>query len=115
MAETREDRAWDRITDAIDTKFGIMKHGRSTRPVEDAGNLTEHVSFVTFERDGQMYKLERVAGPAIIDRKAIGGYRVGSELRQQNVYDPEETSFRTNVYKQEGGEWVGINPEELGL
>jgi hypothetical protein len=110
-----EDKGWERIVDAIDTKFGVADHGRSTRPVEDARELTEKIAWIVFERDGQRYKLERVAGPAIINRRTIGSRRIGSDVRYENVYDPEETTFHTNLYRQVGGEWEGINPEELGL
>ena len=110
-----EDKVWDRIVDAIDTKYGVAGHGRTKRPLSDKHDLTEHFSHVEFERNGERYKLERVAGPAIIDRKTMGSKRIGSDVRFENVYDPEETSFRTNLYRQEAGEWVSVNPEELGL
>jgi hypothetical protein len=111
-----DDKAWDRIVDAIDQKFGIKDHGRSKRPVEDAHELTEHVSYVVFERDGQAFKLERVVGPAIIDRKTVGARRAGATVHYQNIYDPEETSARTNLFRQDGaGEWEQIDPSALGL
>lgn len=111
----QEDKGWDRIVDAVDAKFGIKDHGRSKRPVEDARHLTENVSFVVFERAGERYKLERVQGPAIIDRKTIGARRAGADVRYENVFDPTETSFRTNLYRDEAGEWVAIDAKELGL
>jgi hypothetical protein len=111
----QEDRAWDRIVDAVDTKFGLIDHGRSKRQVDDAHHLTEHISYVVFERGGERYKLERVQGPAIIDRKTIGARRAGATVQYQNVYDPEDTSFRTNLYKDDGGDWEPIDPSALGL
>jgi hypothetical protein len=110
-----EDKGWERIVDAIDTKYGVTDHGRSSRPVEDARELSEKVAWIVFDRDGQRYKLERVAGPAIINRRTIGSRRIGSEVRFENVYDAEETIFKTNLYRQEAGEWESVNPEELGL
>ncbi|HSX02478.1 MAG TPA: hypothetical protein VLI05_04160 [Candidatus Saccharimonadia bacterium] len=110
-----EDKAWDRIVDAIDTKYGVASHGRSTRALPDHHELTERVSFIEFERGRQRFKLERVAGPAIIDRKTFGSKRIGSDVRYENVYDPEEISFRTNLYRQEAGEWTAIDASELGL
>ena len=110
-----EDRGLERIVDAIDTKFGVHDHGRTTRPVEDARDLTEHVAWIMFERAGERYKLERVTGPAIINRRTIGARRAGAEVRYENVYDPGEVSHRTNLYRQTGGEWESISPDELGL
>jgi hypothetical protein len=111
----QEDRAWDRIVDAIDQKFGVKEHGRSQRPVADNQELTEKVAFITFDREGETYKLERVQGPAIIDRKTLGARRAGATVHFENVYDPEETSFRTNLYKHDGMDWVALDPKELGL
>ena len=111
----QDDRAWDRIVDAIDTKFGLEHHGRSKRPVEDAPELTELVSFVEFNRDGERYKLERIQGPAIIDRKTMGARRAGAVTRVENVYDPADTSYRTVVYKKSGEDWEEIDPSNLGL
>jgi hypothetical protein len=111
----QDDRAWDRIVDAIETKFGLTKHGRTKRAVEDAPELTEYVSFVIFTRDGETLKVERVQGPAIIDRKTMGARRAGATTRVENIYDPEEISLRTNLYRQDGADWERIDPSALGL
>jgi hypothetical protein len=110
-----DDRGWERIVDAIDTKFGVADHGRETRAVEDARELTEKVAWIAFDRGGERYKLERVTGPAIINRRTIGSNRIGSDVRFENVYDPDETTHRTNLYRKDGEEWESINPDELGL
>jgi hypothetical protein len=111
----QDDKAWDRIADAIDTKYGLVEHGRSKRPVEDANELTEFVSFIVFDRDGERYKVERIQGPAIIDRKTIGARRAGATVRMENIYDPDEVSFRTNLYRKAGEDWEEIDPSALGL
>ena len=111
----KDDKAWDRIVDAVDQKFGLKSHGRGKRPVEDAPDLTEHVSYVIFERDGEEFKLERIQGPAIIDRKTMGARRAGAVTRVENVYDTSETSFRTNFYRHVGENWEVIDPGALGL
>jgi hypothetical protein len=111
----QDDRAWDRIVDAIEQKFGLVEHGRSKHPVDDEHELIEYISFVVFARDGERYKVERVQGPAIIDRKTMGARRAGATTRVENVYDPDEVSFRTNLYKDNGGEWDPIDPSALGI
>jgi hypothetical protein len=110
-----EDRGWNRIVDAIDTKFGIDKHGKSERKVEDAMHLTEKVSYIEFERTGQPYRLERITGPAIIDRRTVGARRAGSTIKFENVYDPTEVGHKTIVFKKINGEWEKISAEELGI
>jgi hypothetical protein len=110
-----DDNAWDRIVDAIDTRFGLDKHGRSERHIEDHLDLTEKVAFIEFTRDGEKYRLERVTGPAIIDKKSIGGRRVGAELRYENIYDPHEITHRTNFFREDAGEWIKTDPTSLGI
>ncbi len=110
-----EDKAWERIVDAIDLKYGLIKHSRGTRPVPDASDLTEQVASVIFERAGEQYKLERVQGPAIIDRRTVGARRAGATTHIENIYDPTQTSLRTNVFRHQAGEWVAIGLDELGL
>lgn len=111
-----DDRAWDRIVDAIDSRYGISDHGRTSRAVADSPDLTEKVSYITFDKDGQTLKVERVQGPAIIDRKTVGARRAGASVHYQNVYDPDETSFRTIVYRENSaGEWDEVSLEALGL
>ncbi len=109
------DSSWDRITDAIEANFGLIDHGHLTRPVEDGHDLTEKVAFVVFERGGERFKLERVTGPAIIDRKTFGSKRIGSDVRFENVYDPDEIAHKTIVNKFVNGEWVVVDAESLGL
>ena len=111
----QDDRAWDRIVDAIEQKFGLEEHGRSKRPIEDAPDLTEYVSFVIFNRDGERLKLERIQGPAITDRKTMGARRSGASTRVENVYDTSEVSFHSNLYRWDGVEWESIDPSVLGF
>ncbi|MBW4061941.1 hypothetical protein HJC99_05210 [Candidatus Saccharibacteria bacterium] len=110
-----DDTSWDRIVDAIEGNFGLDNHGRLNRPIADHLDLTEQVAFIEFTRDGDKYRLERITGPAIIDKKAIGGRRVGAELRYETIYDAHETARHTNYYKDDGGEWVKLDPSALGL
>ena len=110
-----DDTSWDRIVDAIDSKFGLDKHGRLERHIEDHLDLTEKVAFIEFTKDSDKFRLERVTGPAIVDKKAIGGRRVGAELRYETVYDPSEIVHRTVFLKDDGGEWVKLDQSALGL
>ena len=110
-----DDRAWDRITDAIDAKFGIERHGRLERKLADALHLTERVAFIEFLRGGTLFRMERVTGPAIIDRRTVGAKRAGSDIRFENIYDPDELAHKTLVFKEAAGEWVPVTMDELGL
>lgn len=111
----KDDKAWDRIVDAVEQKFGLKEHGRTKRPLDDAPDLSEFVSFVIFERAGEEFKLERVQGPAIVDRKTMGARRAGSVTRIENVYDTSETSFRTDMFRRVGTDWQPLDPSALGI
>lgn len=109
------DNTWERVADAIDVKFGITKHGKSKQPVPDKPELEQEVSFICFTKDGDDYKLERIAGPAIIDRKSIHGRSATSGVRFENVYDPTDISYKTNLYRQTGEDWEPVETGEMGL
>lgn len=109
------DAGWDRLVDAIDLKFGIEDHGRGTEPLPDRADLTQTVQFVTFKKDGQLFKMERITGPAIIDRKSHYHKAAGQAVRFENVYDPNETSHKTNFYAQGSGGWEPIEASQLAL
>jgi len=110
-----DDKGWDKLVDAVDIKFGIIKHGRSDEPLLDRSDLTQHVQFITFERDGETYKMERVTGPAVIDRKSHYHKAAGSGVRFENIYDPNEISHKTNFYKKDGDDWEPVSLEELAI
>jgi len=107
--------SWDRLTDGIDVKFGITKHGSEKRPLEDNPNLRADVQFVEFERAGENYRLERITGPAIIDRKSFGAHRIGANVRFENVYDPAETTSKVAVLKQSGDGWDLVDLTDIGI
>jgi hypothetical protein len=109
------DTAWDRLTDAIDIKFGLNRHGRLERPLDDAPHLREQVQFVEFERAGQTYRLERSTGPAIVERKAIGGHRIGASVHYQNTYDATEEQSKVRLLQQAGSDWEPVEIDQLGL
>ena len=107
--------SWDRLTDAIDVKFGIARHGREERPLEDVPDLKAKVQYIEFVRAGETFRLERITSPAIIDRKSIGSHRIGSSVQFQNIYDPTELSSRLVVLHQDGENWVPVELEALDL
>lgn len=110
-----DDASWDRIVDAIDTSFGLVDHGRLKRPVEDNHELTENVSFIVFERNGDRLRLERVTGPAVVDRKTVGAKRAGASIHFENIYDPTELVHKTYLFKADGDEWLPLELTDLGL
>ena len=109
------DPGWDKIVDAIDVRFGIDRHGRRQEPLPDNQELTQTITFIEFQKGGQTYRMERIARPAVTDRKSIYHKAAGSGVRFENVYDPDATTFRTQLLKQAGDDWEEVDPTELAL
>jgi hypothetical protein len=109
------DPGWDRIVDAIDSKFGTTDHGSYDEPLEDNRELKQHISFICFEKAGRTYRVERIARPGVVDRKSHYHRAAGSGVRFENIYDPNSTSFRTQFYIKDGDDWRPIEPDELSL
>lgn len=109
------DASWERLTDGIDIKLGITKHGRLKRPLEDRPEIEESVEFIEFEREGDKYKLERATGPAIIDRKTHYSHRPGVASRVENVYDTNEIGHKVTLFKESGSDWEEIDLNKLSL
>jgi hypothetical protein len=110
-----KDPGWDKIVEAIDAKFGIEDHGRRTEPLPDNPELTQQVAWICFNKAGSKFKIERIARPAVLDRKTHYHKASTGGVRYENIYDPESTSFVTQMYRQEGEEWAEIDPAELSL
>lgn len=109
------DKTWESVADAIDIKFGITGHGKTKQPLPDKPELEQEVSYICFTKDGADYKLERVAGPAIVDRKSIGGRSASAGVRFENIYDPTDISYRANLYVDKNGEWESVTLDQIGV
>lgn len=107
--------SWDRLTDAIDVKFGIARHGHEERPLEDVADLKQTVQFIEFERAGERFRLERVTGPAVVDRKGVGSRRIGSSIEFHNVYDPHDLVSKVVVLRADDDGWEPVALEDLEL
>jgi hypothetical protein len=109
------DVSWERLTDAIDVKLGIKRHGRDARPLADRPDLSERIEYIEFTNGGQEFRLERSTGPAIIDRKSHYSHRAGTANRMEYIYDEHETAQKVTLYRQEAGDWVAVDISQLEL
>ena len=108
-----QDIGWDKIVDAIDMRFGIEKHGRYDEPLPDRHDLIKHVAFITFNKGGRSYRIERVTSPSITDRKSIHAKNAHSGVRFENIYDPTELMHKTHFYMQSNDEWQLLEGDDL--
>ncbi len=109
------DAAWERLTDSIDIKVGIKRHGRTVRPLEDRPELHQKVEFIEFEREGQSFRLERTTGPAIIDRKTHYSSRPGAANRIENVYNQDEEAHQVTLLRAGGDDWEAVDIGSMQL
>jgi hypothetical protein len=109
------DAGWERLTDAIDVKLGLSRHGRDVRPLADRPDLQERIEYIEFTSGGQEFRLERSTGPAIIDRKSHYSHRAGVANRMEYVYDPNETAQKVTLYRHKDNEWEAADMSQLAL
>lgn len=110
-----DDTGWDKIVDAIDSRFGVTHHGRFKRPLEDRNDLEEMIAFIEFPKGGEEYRFERISRPAIIDKKSHYHKAASGGIRYENVYDPDTIAHQTRLYRKGDVDWEPIAAEELAL
>lgn len=109
------DQAWERLVDLVDVKFGLTDHGRDRAPLEDKPELSQTISFIEFKQGDRHYRLERISRPAIIDQKSHFHRAAASQVRFENIYDPEQISHKVQLLIKQGDDWQPVDLEELAL
>jgi hypothetical protein len=107
------DKAWEDLIDLIDSQYAIDKTERAELPLEDEPKLKKTVESIHFEKDNTKFKIERVTGPRVIDKKTFySGQGVANHAKY--IYDPSETSSKVLFYRQlPDGNFNEISPEDL--
>lgn len=107
------DKAWEELTDLIDNQFTIDKAESHEEAVEGEPKLKNKIESIFFEKDNNKYRIDRVVGPRIIDKKTFySGHSTANHSKY--VYDPNETSSKVIFYRQTSdGNFNEISPEEL--
>ena len=107
------DRAWEELVDLLDEQYTIDKSDRREEVLADNKKHKQIIESIEFEKDNTKFKIERITGPRILDRKTFySGH--GSANRIEYVYDDEETSTKVIFYKQlPDGNYNEIAPEDL--
>lgn len=109
------DTGWERLTDAIDVKLGISRHGRDVRPLADRPDLSERIEYIEFTNGTQELRLERSTGPAIVDRKSHYSHRGGTANRMEYIYDPNETVQKVTLHRRVNDDWEAVDMSQLSL
>lgn len=110
------DNAWDRLLDAVDSMTGgLGRLIKSQRPLVDRTDLTEHVVEAEFEARGERFKLQRVTGPAVIERKTHYTKTAGGDVRYENIYDEADHASKVTLFRKAGDDWVEADLDQLSL
>ncbi len=98
-----QDEKWQEIIGRVKDEMEVIEH--TTNELEEGPGSIEYIIF-----NGPLgkMKLERISKPLIIDKKAIGSKRIGSQTTVEYVYsDTEKThSFKAYVWSDEQNDWV---------
>ena len=107
------DKAWEDLVDLIDNKFTIDRSESKEEGIEGEPKLKNKISSIYFEKDNIKYRIDRVVGPRIIDKKTFySGHSAANHSKY--VYDPSEESSKVLFYKQlADGNYNEISPEDL--
>lgn len=108
------DGAWERLSDAVDARFGIDRFAKRTEPLPDKPELTQDIIELFFEKDGQAYRLSRISHPAIIERKSIYS-KTGTASAYHTTYDPNELQHSVTLDKKIDDQWVKQDVNQLAV
>lgn len=106
------DGAWERLTDAIDARFGIDSFKKRSEPLPDKPELQQDIVELFFERNGEEYRLSRITHAAILERKAIFN-KTSTANGYHTTYDPNEVQHTVRLDKKIGDEWVEQDVNDL--
>lgn len=106
------DGAWERLSDAVDARFGIDSFKKRTEPLPDKPELTQDVVELYFERAGDEYRLTRTTHPAILERKALFS-KTSMASGYHTTYDPNELQHSVKLEKKSNDEWVEQDVNDL--
>jgi len=97
------DEKWQDIIGRVKDDFEVIEH--ETKELEEGPGSVELIVF-----DGPIgkMKLTRTSRPLILDKKAIGSRRIGSQTTVEYVYSDTEKTHTFKAYKWEDdqGDWV---------
>lgn len=106
------DGAWERLSDAVDARFGIDNFKKRTEPLPDKPELTQDVVELFFERAEDQYRLSRTTHAAILERKPIYS-KTSNAHGYHTTYDVNEVQHTVKLDKKVGDEWVEQDVDEL--
>jgi hypothetical protein len=100
-----DDEKWQDTIGRIQDDFEMLEH--ATKELEEGPGSVEYIVF-----NGPLgkMKLARTTRPLVLDRKAIGSKRIGSQTKVEYIYSDTEKVHTLKAYKWDDGQqdWVEI-------
>jgi len=91
-----QDEKWQDIIGRVKDDFEVIEH-----ETQDLDEGSGHVEYIIFNGPLGKMKLERTTRPLVIDKKAIGSRRIGSQTRVEYIYSDTEKTHTFKAYKWE--------------
>lgn len=112
MNNHMQDEKWKDIVGRVLDDFEVLEH--ETYELEENPGSVEYIVF-----NGPLgkMKLERISKPLILDKKAIGSNRIGSDTRVEYIYSDTEKTHAFNAYKWDDAQndWVLMEVESTSF
>ena len=103
---------WQKIVGLVKDQFAVEEYG--SEALDDVPNSS--VEFIVFTGPLGKTRLEYTTRPVVLDKKALGSRRIGSESTVQYTYSDTEFSGTFKAYKwdDDRDDWVEMEPEAAG-
>ncbi|MFA6553363.1 MAG: hypothetical protein WCT27_02970 [Patescibacteria group bacterium] len=103
------DERWENTVGKIKDSFEVIEH-RTENLDPDPGT----VEFIIFNGPLGKMKLERTTRPLVLDKRAIGSKRMGSQATVQYVYSDTEKTHTFKALRWDAGQndWVEMGTGE---
>lgn len=109
---------WQQFVDLAQAQFEdvLISSEDIIIQTEDGPQNQGTIDILTFERNGDNYKLERENRPVVLDKKMHFAKRASDTARTEYVLSETEFSHKLRVYKENiNGDWNEISTDSLGL
>ncbi|MFA5135662.1 MAG: hypothetical protein WC505_07820 [Patescibacteria group bacterium] len=98
-----QDEKWQEILGRVQDDFEVLDHG-----TEELGEVPGTVEHIIFMGPLGKMKLERTSRPLVLDKKALGSKRIGSDTHVEYIYSDTEKTHTFKAYRWDDGQddWV---------
>lgn len=98
-----QDDKWQDIVGRVKDDFEVFEHETA-----ELGEMPGTVEYIVFKGPLGKMKLERTSRPLVLDKKALGSKRIGSDTYVEYIYSDTEKTHTFKAYRWDDGQndWV---------